>query len=63
VRTDIPLTTMLEMGSALQDMDYSDLETFRYPEEYKTGSYNTMSVVQPKDFETEYRKLYDFLSE
>jgi LCP family protein required for cell wall assembly len=63
VRTDIPLATMLEMGSALQDMDYSDLETFRYPEEYKTGSYNTMSVVQPKDFETEYRKLYDFLSE
>ena len=54
---------MLEVGGALQGMDYSGLETFRYPDDYKTGSYNTMSVVQPTDFDTEYQKLYDFLSD
>ncbi len=62
VRTDIPLATMLEVGTSLQGMNGTDLETFRYPEEYKTGGYNGMSIVQPTDFDTEYQKLYGFLS-
>jgi LCP family protein required for cell wall assembly len=61
VRTDMPLSTMLDLASSVRGMSGSDLETFRYPEKYENGSYNGSSVVQPEDFTTEYSKLIDFL--
>ena len=61
VRTDMPLGTMIDLASAVRGVDSSGLKMFRYPEKFKTGSYNKSSVVQPEDFTTEYAKLMDFL--
>lgn len=61
VRTDIPLGTMIDVAKSVQD---ASLQTFRYPEEYENGyAKGAGSIVQPKDFETEYKKLNDFLSD
>jgi len=61
VRTDMPLSTMVDMASSVRGMTTSDLNTFRYPESFKNGKYNNSSVVTPKDFDTEFAKLNDFL--
>lgn len=62
VRTDIPIGTMLDLAKAAKSAGASDMNTFRYPDEYENGSYKKMSIVQPKDFDTEIKKLQDFLS-
>ena len=63
VRTDMPLGTIMDLATAVKGMNSSkDLETFRYPQDYVNGNYNSMSVVQPKDFDTEFKKLSDFLA-
>jgi LCP family protein required for cell wall assembly len=62
VRTDMPLSTMVDLASAIRGMQKSGISTFRYPDEFESGSYNSMSVVQPKDFNTEFQKLYNFLN-
>ena len=63
VRTDMPLGTIMDLATAVKGMNSSkDLDTFRYPEDYSNGNYNSMSVVQPKDFDTEFKKLSDFLA-
>jgi len=61
VRTDIPLTNMMDLAKAVKGMSISELQTFRYPEEYKVRSYKDMSVVVPKDNDAEIAKLQDFL--
>ena len=61
VRTDLPLDKMLSMATTVNGMNISDIEKYRYPDEYTLGRYKGMSIVQPKDFETEIQKLQDFL--
>lgn len=59
VRTDIPLGEMVDIAKSLQG---ADLQKFRYPEEYENGyAKGAGSIVQPKDFDNEYKKLTDFL--
>lgn len=62
VRTDMPVDKMLSLAKAVKGAGVSDIDTFRYPDEYETGWYKKMSIVQPKDFDTEIKKLQDFLS-
>ena len=63
VRTDIPLGTMIDLAKSVHGIQSSDLQTFRYPEEYQNGYYKGAgSIVQPEDFDTEYNKLYEFLN-
>ncbi len=61
VRTDMPLGTMLELAKTVKGMDSSELETYRYPQDYKDGNYKGMSVVQPADVGKELGKLSSFL--
>lgn len=63
VRTDIPLTRMLDIATAVRGMEGSQLQTFRYPEEFKNGRYEGMSVVKPVDTEEELAKLKNFLEQ
>ncbi len=62
VKTDMPVSKMLDLASAVRGMQTSSVSTFRYPDKFKSGNYNNMSVVQPEDFNTEFQKLYDFLN-
>jgi LCP family protein required for cell wall assembly len=62
VRTDIPLDKMIDIAGTIKGMEDGELQKFRYPLEYETGSYKKMSVVQPKVFEDEIKKLHDFLN-
>jgi LCP family protein required for cell wall assembly len=62
VRTDIPLDKMIDIAGAIKGMEGEELNKFRYPDEYKGGSYKKMSIVQPKVFEEEIKKLHDFLN-
>lgn len=61
VRTDIPLSKMMEIAKTVKGMSVSELQTFRYPDNYKTRSYKGMSVVIPGDSEKEIEKLRNFL--
>ncbi len=61
VRTDIPVGKMLDIAKTIKGMPGSEIDTFRYPDDYVTGRYEGMSVVQPKDFDTQMQKLYDFM--
>lgn len=63
VRTDIPLGRMLDIASAVRGMEGSHLQTFRYPEEYKNGGYDGMSVVLPVKTEEELAKMKNFLEQ
>jgi LCP family protein required for cell wall assembly len=63
VRTDIPLTRMLDIATAVRGMEGSQLQTFRYPEEFKNGRYEGMSVVKPVDTKEELGKLKNFLEQ
>lgn len=60
VRTDIPLTTMVNIGASVLDMGSSGLQKFTYPDKYKVGGYKGMSIVQPADFDEEMIKLKNF---
>lgn len=60
VRTDIPLTTMVSIGTSVLDMGSSGLQKFTYPDKYEVGGYKGMSIVQPADFDEEMSKLKDF---
>lgn len=61
VRTDLDLNAMVELATSVKAMSRDDLQTFRYPDDYKNGNYKGMSIVQPSDFDTEFAKLTDFL--
>ncbi len=62
VRTDMPLGTMMVLATAVKGMQgSSDLDMFRYPQDYKDGNYKGMAIVQPKDTDKELGKLSDFL--
>ncbi len=64
VRTDIkPATKMLDIASTILELNTSEIEKFRYPDEYEYGSYKSKDIVQPKDFETEIKKLHEFLEQ
>lgn len=60
VRTDIPITSMVSIGTSLLDMGTSGLQKFTYPDKYKVGGYKGMSIVQPADFDEEMSKLKGF---
>lgn len=60
VRTDIPLATMVSIGTSVLDMGTSGLQKFTYPDKYAIGGYKGMSIVQPADFDEEMAKLKDF---
>ncbi len=63
VRTDIkPADKMLDIATTIIGLDVKEIKTFRYPDEYESGSYKSMDIVQPKDFNTEINKLHDFLN-
>ncbi len=62
VRTDLSVTTMISLAEAVKGMSSGDISTFRYPDAFKDVNYNGASVIQPKDFNEEYQKLYDFLN-
>lgn len=62
VKTDMPISTMIDLASAVRGMQTSNVTTFRYPDQCEDGRYNGMSIVQPTDFNTEFQKLYDFLN-
>ena len=61
VRTDIPLTKMIDIGTEILGMQSTELQKFTYPDDFDIGSYKGMSIVQPADFEEEMLKLKDFL--
>ena len=61
VRTDIPIDQMLSTATTVSNMEIDEIDKFRYPDEYDLGRYKGMSIVQPSDFETEIKKLQDFL--
>ncbi len=61
VRTDIPLTKMIGIGTDILDMQSTELQKFTYPDDFDIGGYKGMSIVQPADFEKEILKLKDFL--
>jgi LCP family protein required for cell wall assembly len=62
VRTDIkPASKMLDLASTIMGLKTSEIEKFRYPEDYEYGTYKSKDIVQPKDFETEIKKLHSFL--
>jgi LCP family protein required for cell wall assembly len=61
VRTDIPLTQMVSLGTTLIETKSSGLQKFTYPAKFKIGSYKGMSIVLPSDFDEEIKKLRDFL--
>lgn len=62
VRTDMPLGTMVNLATTVKGMQgSSDLEMFRYPQDFKNGNYNGMSIVQPASVDKELKKLSDFL--
>ena len=63
VRTDMPVGTMVDLAKAVKGMQNSDLQKFRYPQDYKNGNYKGMAIVQPTDFNTEFSKLKAFLAE
>lgn len=61
VRTDIPLGDILEIAKNVKGIT-GGLKTFRYPEKYDNFKVKGVgSIVQPKDFDTEMKKLKDFL--
>jgi anionic cell wall polymer biosynthesis LytR-Cps2A-Psr (LCP) family protein len=62
VRTDIPVDVMLNLASSIRGMSKDNVITFRYPDSYENVNYNGADVVQPKNFEEEYTKLYNFLN-
>jgi LCP family protein required for cell wall assembly len=57
------LQTLLNLAQSIRGMSRDDLSTFRYPDSYKNVNYNGASVIQPKDFDEEFQKLYDFLND
>ncbi len=61
VRTDIPLTKMIDIGTDILGMQSTELQKFTYPNKFDIGGYKGMSIVQPADFEEEMLKLKDFL--
>lgn len=61
VRTDIPLTKMLSIGSSILETGSAGFERFTYPEKYKCRTYKEMEIVQPADFDEEMLKLKNFL--
>lgn len=63
VRTDIPVSVMLDLASSIKGMSKDSVTTFRYPENFKNVNYNGSDMVQPVDFNEEYTKLYNFLND
>lgn len=62
VRTDIkPANKMIDIASTIMGLNTSEIEKYRYPEDYKYGTYKSKDIVQPKDFEAEIKKLHSFL--
>jgi LCP family protein required for cell wall assembly len=62
VRTNIPLDKLIGIANTIKGMGGSELKTFRYPEEYDNPTTEAAgSIVLPKDFDTEMKKLKDFL--
>jgi len=61
VRTDIPVSVMLDLATSIKGMSRDNVTTFRYPEKYDNVNYNGADVVQPVNFNEEYAKLNDFL--
>lgn len=62
VRTDItPPTKMIDIATTIMGLNTSEIEKFRYPDNYEYGTYKSKDIVQPKDFETEINKLHEFL--
>jgi len=62
VRTDIPVSVMLDLAASIRGMSTDNVTTFRYPDNYENVNYNGADVVQPVDFDEEYTKLYEFLN-
>ncbi len=63
VRTDIkPADKILDIATSVIGLDVKEIKTYRYPDEYEFGSYKSMDIVQPKDFDKEIDKLHDFLN-
>ncbi len=64
VRTDIkPASKMIDIASTIMGLKTSEIEKFRYPDDYEYGSYKSKDIVQPKDFKIEIKKLHNFLEE
>ena len=64
VRSDIkPADKMLDIATTIIAIDTKEIKTYRYPDDYEYGSYKSMDIVQPKDFDTEIKKLQNFLGE
>ena len=63
VRTDMPIDKILSIANTLKGMEGSELKTFRYPDDFLNGNYKGKAVVQPKVFNTEIKKLQDFLND
>ena len=62
VRTDIPVSMMLDLASSIRGMSQDNVTTFRYPDNYENVNYNGADMVQPVGFDEEYTKLYEFLN-
>lgn len=64
VKTDIGLGAMLDIANTIKSMEGTELKTFRYPEDYDNPTIKGAgSIVLPKDFDAEMKKLQDFLKD
>jgi hypothetical protein len=53
---------MLEIANTIKGMEGGELKTFRYPENYDNPTLESAgSIVRPKDFDAEIKRLKDFL--
>ena len=64
VRTDIkPASKMIDIATTIMGLKTSEIDKFRYPDDYEYGSYKSKDIVQPKDFKTDIKKLHNFLEQ
>ena len=64
VRTDIPVGKILDIVDTVRGLNADSIRVIRYPDVYVSGKYKSIeSVVQPKDFEAEIKKMHGFLAD
>lgn len=61
VRTDIPLSRIIEIAKSVKEMELDEFQKFSYPHNYITGSYNGMSVVKARNRNEEIERLKNFM--
>lgn len=61
VRTSLSIKEMIEIAKIVKGIGAEGVEKYRFPADYKNGSFGGRSVVVPKDTQTEIAKLHEFI--